>query len=204
MSKKTKKNKANNSLRFDYDVKTNLHKLKSGKLNNQTETELSNELLFKSSDDYLLNQSAELSDKNKNNETVSIPENRDNNSNNLMYIKDCISDQGKEYDKKLRSKLDKEDFRWWVGGVTFVLFLISSLIYKFSYAPMCNDVNIVKEKGNDINMKLNTLDTKFQYVEKDVDELKNQMDQIPKDNIENKDINILPQSVKKSNQNPKK
>jgi len=43
-----------------------------------------------------------------------------------------------------KEKLDKNDFKWWIGGVIFVVLLLCSVIYSLSYSQVLKDIEGLK------------------------------------------------------------
>ena len=107
MSKKTKNNKNNHVYKSDtgFDLKSNLEKLRSGKSSYPIETELYNDLL-RSQEELKLGSSAVIEEDKTMETTATSPKQSIENTNGFVYIKDCISDQNKEFDQKLKDKLE--------------------------------------------------------------------------------------------------
>lgn len=144
-----------------FDVKRNLKKLKkhSG-FETQTESNFEN------------NEYDNFFDEATTRETqVSIPNTKSIGSNSLELelglekLRSELKDSDKSIEQNFtnkfheveRLKLDKSDFRWWIGGVIAAALLISGLVYSLSYSKILEDIDDIEEKQEEMNLNIQDL-----------------------------------------------
>jgi len=147
-NRKTKQTHRDKSSKEAFDVKKNLQKLKkySG-FETETESVIDN-------DEFGTTFNADTD-----NETFpSTPTPSSNVVNNIEIkyeiekVRTEITKNSASIEKELSSKiediqkekLDKNDFKWWIGGVIFVVLLLCSVIYSLSYSQVLKDIEGLK------------------------------------------------------------
>jgi len=162
--KKKKKNISVEDLHEMFDVKKNLKKLKKHS---------GFEMKTESNIEY--NEYDNIFEETSTNETQTyIPKTNSASINNLELelgleklrseFKDSNTSIEKGFTDKVsqieKSKLDKSDFKWWIGGVITAALLISGLIYSLSYSRVLEDIDGLEERQEEIKLDIKNLENR--------------------------------------------
>lgn len=74
-----------------------------------------------------------------------------NFSSKIQDVEKSLSGEIQNID---RLKLNKEDFKWWIGGILTVALIISSLIYTLSYSKALKDIDELDKGQDQLNIEV--------------------------------------------------
>jgi hypothetical protein len=166
---KNKNNSSSNQKKDNFDVKENLRKLRSGtgKGNNLTESDLFKGKTYNKNNSYiyqdesLINSMTSSADKF---ETI-----KDKFGSEISNLKDTIYNQKLNTNEKIYEKVDKSEFRWWIGGAVGSIIFIGSIIYTFSYQEILTDTKNLKEKQYEFNRNFDKVNTRLDLLENGIE-----------------------------------
>ncbi len=169
MSKKKNNNSSsmpNNSQPRDlYNVKENLKKLRSGNGKDAYETD-SQIVNTKSNDKYYGSGYKEDFSEYSSTSTIDrFDKISDKFSSDLTILKESLDEHKEKVYDRLIEKVDKSEFKYWIGGIIAGIIAIGTLIYTLSYQTVINDVNNLKDNKNEVQNSLIKIDYRIQNLE---------------------------------------
>lgn len=152
-----------------YDVKENLKKLRSGtgKESYSTESDIFND---KTADKYYSTRHQDDASMYSTTSTADRFEKiNDKFSSDISILKDAFTSHKEKISEKLNDKVDKSEFKYWIGGAVGLVLLIGGIIYTLSYQGIVTDTKDLKENQIKINRHLDKVDFKLEQIEKEVE-----------------------------------
>lgn len=149
-----------------FNVKENLKKLRSGtgKEAYETESDIYNN---KTSDQYYsTRQQDDFTNYSTTVTTDRFEKLNDKFSSDITGLKDAIFEHKEKTIERLNDKLDKNEFKYWIGGLIAGIILAGGMIYTLSYQEIVSDTKDLKENKNEINRQLDKTDFRINQLEK--------------------------------------
>jgi hypothetical protein len=151
-----------------FNVKENLKKLRSGngKEGYSTESDIKNN---NSNDTYYGTSHKEDLGGYSSTSTIDRFEKiNDKFNSDILVIKDSLLDHKEKVSEKLNDKVDKQELKYWIGGIIGGILLIGSIIYALSYQHIISDVDNLKDNKHAVNGSLQKIDYKLDQIEKTI------------------------------------
>jgi hypothetical protein len=148
-----------------YDVKENLNKLKSGSGNERYETniDVSNN---KTTDPYYSNnQPDDFSNYSTNSTAHRLDKINDKLTSDFSGLKDAFIDHKDLVIDRLNTKVDKDEFKYWIGGIITAIIILAGLIYTLSYSGVISDIKDLNRSNNSIERRVDKIEYKLEHIE---------------------------------------
>lgn len=150
-----------------YNVKENLRKLRSGNSSERYETSIdlaSNKIVDPY---YSNNQQDDFSNYSTSSSANRFDRISDKLSSDFSGLKDAFSDHKDLMLSRLNEKVDKSEFKYWIGGIIAGIIAVATLIYTLSYSGIISDTKDLIENKNDVIRKLDKIEFKVEQLEKE-------------------------------------
>jgi hypothetical protein len=151
-----------------YNVKENLKKLRSGtgKEGYETESDIFN---GKSSNEYYgSNHQDDFSKYSTTTTADRFEKINDKFSSDISGIKDVIFQHKETVTEKFNLKLDKTEFRYWIGGIIGAAVILATFFYTLSYQVTVSDVKEIKVNMNEVNRRQDKFEIKQDLIDENL------------------------------------